>query len=258
MNSINKTVKLGSADSAKPARLLDRVRREQIRYRHYSIRTERAYVYWVKFFIRWNKLRHPAEMGRAEVEAFLTYLADTRGVSASTHRQALSALLFLYKEVLQIELPWMTDIGRPQGRRRVPVVLTQQEVEAVFVRLDGEVALVCRLLYGTRMRLMEGLRLRVKDVDFDRRAIVVREGKGGKDRVVMLPDALVPALRDQLARSRALWTRDRAAGRPGVRLPDALAKKYPRAPEAWSWHWVFPAPELAVDPRTGVRRRHHL
>jgi integron integrase len=197
-------------------------------------------------------------MGKAEVEAFLTYLADTRGVSASTHRQALSALLFLYKNVLQIDLPWMTEIGRPRGRQRVPVVLTRQEIEATFVRLEGEAGLMCRLLYGTGMRLMEGLRLRVKDIDFDRRAIVVREGKGGKDRVVMLPDALAPALRDQLARSRAIWTEDRAAGRPGVWLPDALAKKYPRAPQAWAWHWVFAAPELAVDPRTGVRRRHHL
>ncbi len=257
MNSNNKTVKHVTPHKLQSVRVLDRLR-EQIRYLHYSIRTENAYVYWVRYFIRWHGVRHPAEMGRAEVEAFLSYLANERRVSASTHRQALSALLFFYKEILRIELPWMEEIGRPKRREHVPVVLSTSEVAALLACVRDEAGLVCRLLYGTGMRLMEGLRLRVKDVDFDRRAIIVREGKGAKDRVVMLPDTLCQPLRDQLARSQALWTGDRAAGRPGVWLPDALNRKYPRAAAAWAWHWVFPAPDLSTDPRSGIERRHHL
>lgn len=238
-------------------RLLDQVR-ERIRYLHYSLRTEKTYVYWVRLFVRWHKIRHPSEMGKPEVEAFLMWLANKREVSPSTHRQALSALLFLYKEVLNIELPWLDEIGRPKVRGRLPTVLSRDEVERLFTFMDGEVALLAKLLYGTGMRLSEGLRLRVKDVDFDRSSIIVREGKGGKDRVVMLPQTLRQALQEQLARSRAAWAEDRAANVPGVEMPDALARKYPCAAETWIWHWVFPSPSLSVDPRSGIRRRHHL
>jgi integron integrase len=257
MISTNKTRKPGTRPPLKSVRVLDRLR-ERIRYLHYSIRTEEAYVYWVRYYIRWHGLRHPEAMGRNEVEAFLSWLANDRRISASTHRQALSALLFLYKEVLDTELPWLAEIGRPAERQRVPVVLSSEEIGRLLAILDGEVALVCRLLYGTGMRLMEALRLRVKDLDFDRRAIVVREGKGAKDRIVMLPDSLARPLHEQLARSRALWSTDRAGKHPGVEMPHALARKYPRAAESWTWHWVFPAANLSVDPRSGIRRRHHL
>jgi integron integrase len=238
-------------------RLLDQLR-EAVRYLHYSIRTEEAYVQWVRAFIRFHGLRHPREMGKAEVEAFLSHLANARKVSPSTHKQALSALLFLYRQVLSIELPWMTEIGRPQSRTRIPVVLSREEVARLLAQPMGQFSLVPRMLYGAGMRILECLRLRVKDVDFDRGVIIVREGKGAKDRVVMLPASTVPPLRAQLEVSRALWAADRAHGRPGVWLPHALAEKYPRAPESWGWHWVWPSPVLSIDPRTGIERRHHL
>lgn len=221
-------------------RLLDQVR-ERIRYLHYSQRTEKAYVFWLRSFIRWSGLRHPRDMGKPDVEAFLTMLANERLVSASTHKQALSAILFLYREVLGQELPWLNEIGRPAQRKRIPSVLTKDEITTVFTLMDGQEKLLAQLLYGTGMRLMEGLSLRVKDVDFDRRAIVVREGKGGKDRVVMLPRSIEAAMRGQLARSRALWDADRRRGVSGVEMPFALESKYPRAGESWAWHWVFPA-----------------
>jgi integron integrase len=179
-------------------------------------------------------------------------------VSVSTHRQALSALLFLYKEVLSQDLPWLGEIGRPVPKRRIPSVLTVAEVQRLLALLDGEVGLLARLLYGSGMRLMECLSLRVKDVDFARHTIVVREGKGGKDRVVMLPRALAESLRVQLQRSHALWEADRLAQRPGVYLPHALESKYPRAGQTWPWHWVFPSPKLSIDPQSGIERRHHL
>ncbi|HEY8356966.1 MAG TPA: integron integrase [Ramlibacter sp.] len=238
-------------------RLLEQVR-ERVRYLHYSLRTEEAYVYWVRFFVRFHGMRHPREMGQAEVERFLTMLATERQVSPATHRQALSALLFLYKEVLGTELPWLETIGRPLVTRRLPTVLTPQEVGSVLACMEGETALLARLLYGTGMRLLEGVGLRVKDVQFDHAAIVVREGKGAKDRVVMLPRSLEPALREQLQRARRLWDADRACGRDGVHLPHALDMKNPRAGRSWAWHWVFPSPALSIDPRTGVERRHHL
>jgi len=238
-------------------RLLGQLR-ERIRYLHYSLRTEETYVYWVRFFIHFHGLKHPRHLGKPEVEAFLTMLATERKVSVSTHRQALSALLFLYKEVLAQQLPWLEEIGRPTPKRRIPAVLTHAEIQRLLQFLDGESGLLARLLYGTGMRLMEGLSLRVKDVDFDRGAIVVREGKGAKDRVVMLPRSMVEPLREQLARSRELWEKDRAAQRAGVALPFALEAKYPRAGQTWAWHWVFPSPTLSRDPRSGVERRHHL
>lgn len=238
-------------------RLLDQVR-ERARYLHYSLGTEKVYLYWVRFFIRWHGLRHPRDMGAPEVEAFLTMLATERKVSTSTHNQALSALLFLYREVLGVQLPWLENIRRPAYKRRIPTVLTREEVTAVLALLDGQVGLLARLLYGTGMRLMEGLRLRIKDVDFDRHAIVVREAKGNKDRVVMLPRSLAPQLRSQLLASRAIWEADRQAGKAGVDVPHALEAKHPQLGCTWAWFWMFPSPTLSVDPATGVVRRHHL
>jgi integron integrase len=250
----------GERPAAAP-RLLDLVRR-QARYLHYSLRTEQAYVHWVRAFVRFHGLRHPADLSGPDVEAFLGWLAGERKVAPATHRQALSALLFLYQKVLGLHLPWMEDIGRPRGHPRLPSVMSHEEVARVLAAMDTQprpdLALFTRLLYGTGMRLLEGLRLRTKDLDFDRRALVVREGKGGKDRVVMLPAALEAPLRAQLSRAHTLWAADRAAGVPGVHLPHALARKYPRAAESWAWAWVFPQPALSVDPRTGLRRRHHL
>ena len=240
-----------------PPRLLDLLRRE-IRYRHYSLSTEKAYAHWVRFFVKFHGLKHPREMGVGEVEAFLSYLANERQVSPSTHRQALSALLFLYGEVLKIDLPWLQEIGRPKTVARLPVVLTVDEVRRTLVAMDGVSRVIAALLYGTGMRIMEALRLRVKDMDFERGMIVVREAKGGKDRVVMLPAALVDALTLQLVHAKSVWSQDREDKRAGVELPFALAKKFPRAPESWAWHWVFPQATLSRDPRSGVVRRHHF
>jgi integron integrase len=242
-------------------RLLDQVR-ERIRYLHYSLQTEKAYLHWVRFFVRWHgregAMRHPREMGAAEVEAFLIMLATERHVSASTHNQALSALLFLYREVLSVDLPWLNGVNRPAQKKRIPSVLTREEVGSLFQFLDGEMALLAKLLYGTGMRLMEGLRLRIKDVDFARHAIIVREAKGGKDRVVMLPKSLAPALNQQLLHARAIWDADHRAQRGGVKTPHALEQKYPKVGRSWAWFWLFPSPTFSVDPRSGVERRHHL
>lgn len=238
-------------------RLLDQLR-ERIRYLHYSLRTEQAYVHWAKAFIRFHQMRHPRDMGGAEVEAFLSHMATHGNVSVSTHRQALSALLFLYREVLGMDLPWMNEIARPTARPRIPTVLTIDEVATLLSRTEGETGLLARLLYGTGLRLMESLRLRVKDLDIARKVITVREAKGGKDRVVMLPQVLVAPMSAQLDKARAIWTADRAAQQPGVETPHALDRKYPRAGETWAWFWVFPSPTLATDPRSGVIRRHHL
>ena len=241
----------------KSVRLLDQLR-ERIRYLHYTISTEQTYVYWVKGFIRFHGVRHPAEMGRAEIEAFLSWLANERRVAVSTHKQALSALLFLYGKVLGVDLPWMNDIGRPRTKRRLPVVLTPDEVARLLCLMAGEHRLLAQLLYGTGMRINEGLQLRVKDIDFERRTVIVREGKGGKDRAVMLPESLIRPLREQMARARVLWADDCRCGRAGVEMPDALARKYPRAGASWAWFWVFPQADVSVDPRSGVVRRHHM
>ena len=207
---------------------------------------------------RFHGLRHPRDMGGAEVEAYLTHLAADRGMAPSSHRQALSALLFLYGQVLGLHLPWMKDIGRPVPKRRLPVVLSAAEVLSVLQEMAGEHQLLARLLYGTGMRISEGLGLRIKDLDFAQGAIYVRHGKGGKDRVVMLPSSLALALRDQLARVRAIWWADVEAGQAGVELPYALERKYPRAGSSWAWFWLFPQDRLSIDPRSGVIRRHHL
>ncbi|TBW03574.1 integron integrase [Azotobacter chroococcum] len=238
-------------------RLLDQMR-DRIRVKHYSIRTEQVYCDWVKQFIRFHQYRHPAEMGAAEVEAFLTDLAVRRKVSASTQNQALAALLFLYKQVLAVELPWLNEVVRAKGPERLPMVLSVEEVRRVLGGLDGELWLACSLLYGTGMRLMEVVRLRVKDVDFARSEILVRDGKGMKDRVTMLPHSLEQLLRRHLAVVRATHKTELEAGRGDVWLPFALERKYPNAARDWGWQYVFPAAGLSVDPRSGAVRRHHL
>jgi integron integrase len=250
-------MQLSTHPVVRPTRLLDQLR-DRIRYAHYSLRTETAYVYWVKRFVKFHGLKHPRELDGVAVAAFLTDLATVREASASTHRQALAALLFLYREVLSLDLPWMHQIGRPVRKTFVPVVLSRQEVVRLLSAVDPQYQLVTSLLYGAGLRITEGLSLRVKDLDFDRGVIIVRSGKGHKDRVVMLPKPLVAGLRAQLVRSHAVWDRDRKQRLPGVYLPDALAAKFPRAGESWAWHWLFPSPLLSVDPRSGGRRRHHL
>jgi integron integrase len=238
-------------------RLLDQVR-DRVRIKHYSIRTEQAYVDWVRRFVVFCDLRHPRELGREEVEAFLTHLAVAGRVSASTQNQAKSALLFLYKEVLGVELPWLDGIQSAKRSVRLPVVLTPEEVEAVLAAADGTPGLILRLLYGTGMRVLECLRLRVKDVDFGRWEILVRDGKGAKDRVTMLPMRLALPLREHLARVKRLHAADLAASMQGVSLPFALARKYPNAGREWAWQYVFPSSRPSTDPRSGVERRHHV
>lgn len=238
-------------------RLLDRVRRE-IRVRHYSIRTESSYVDWIKRFIIFNDRRHPSELGASEVTAFLTHLAVERSVAPSTQSQAKSAILFLYRVVLNVALPWLDEVVAASNPRRLPVVLTVPEVRSVLEQMNGSVGLVCALLYGTGMRLIEGLRVRVKDVEFSRREILVRNGKGGKDRVTVLPENLIAPLQEQIAKARALHQRDLSEGFGTVWLPGALDAKYPGAPRQWGWQWVFPSSTRSADPRTGKVHRHHL
>jgi integron integrase len=239
------------------ARLLDQVR-ERARYLHYSIRTEDAYVYWTRDFVRHCGMRHPRELGVNDIESYLSHLAANRRVSASTHKQALSALLFVYEKVLGMDLPWFKDIGRPKSSVRLPVVMSQAEVGQVLAALDESYRLIGQLLYGTGLRLMEGLRLRIKDIDFDHRTIVVREGKGNKDRTVMMPERLVAPLQEQIRRVRLFWEADRQQQMGGVWMPGALEQKFPRSGETWAWFWLFPAAEPGVDPRTGEIRRHHV
>ena len=244
-------------DSQHSPRLLEQVV-DRLRVKHYSLRTEKSYVDWIKRFIWFHGKRHPKEMGAPEVEAFLSHLAVERNVSASTQNQAKSALLFLYKEVLQVELPWLDKVTQAKAPKRMPVVMTRDEVQAVLARMDGTVWLIASLLYGSGLRIMECLRLRVKDVDFGRREILVREGKGAKDRVTMLPATLVQALQEHLAKRRRLYEDDLAKGMAEVYLPDALARKYPNAATEWAWQYVFPSGSYSVDPRSGRERRHHI
>jgi integron integrase len=240
-----------------PPKLLSRLR-EALRVRHYSLRTERSYVDWVRRFIVFHGRRHPDQLGAAEVQAFLTHLAVERSVSSSTQNQAKAALLFLYREVLGLQLPWLDEVIGAKLSRRLPVVLTPSEVRGLLAELSGTVGLVSSLLYGTGMRLLEALRLRVKDIEFERREIVVRDGKGAKDRVTVLPENLVIPLQAHLALVRKLHLRDLQAGRGDVRLPDALEIKYPNAPRQWGWQWVFPSTTRSTDPRSGAEHRHHL
>ncbi|MFN3409916.1 MAG: integron integrase [Limisphaerales bacterium] len=238
-------------------RFLDQCR-EVIRFKRFSPRTEEAYIHWIRRFILWSGKRHPKEMGAVEVNGFLGHLALTEGVAASTQNQALNALVFLYGQVLGQELGAIGEFARAKRPERMPVVLSREEVRALLARLEGTQQLIGRLLYGTGLRLLEGLRLRVKDLDFARGQITVRGGKGDKDRVTMLPEALKEALAAQLHRVRELHEKDLAAGLGEVWLPGALRAKWPKAGREWAWQWVFPSAELSVDPETKVRRRHHV
>ena len=238
-------------------KLLDKVR-DRIRVKHYSIRTETQYVQWVKRFILFHGKRHPLDMGAGEVEAFLTHLAVAGKVSASTQNQALSAVLFLYREVLGVELPWLTDVVRAKQPQRLPVVLTRTEVRAVLEQMKGVYSLMASLLYGTGMRLMECVRLRIKDIDFERMEILIRDGKGAKDRITMLPDAIAPLLQVHLVQRRALFDDDARTGKSSVYMPDALAIKYPNAATDWRWQYAFASGSFSIDPRSGEERRHHL
>ncbi len=247
----------GTEPPARAPRLLDRVRTE-IRFRHYSIRTETAYVEWVRRFVLFHGKRHPRDMGADEVARFLSYLAVERDVSPSTQGQAKSALLFLYRIVLNLNLPWLDEIVAARNLRRLPVVLTPSEVRKLLAEMSGSAGLVASLLYGTGMRLLEGLRLRVKDLEFERREVLVRNGKGGKDRVTVLPENLVLLLQQQVAMVRALHQRDLHEGFGTVWLPHALAAKYPSASRAVGWQWVFPSSKRSADPRSPAVHRHHL
>jgi integron integrase len=240
-----------------PPRLLDRVR-EAIRLRHYSPRTEVAYVGWIRRFILFHGVRHPAGMGTAEVNQFLTDLAVNGHVSASTQNQAFCALLFLYQHVLQVPLEQIHGVIRANRPRRLPAVLSREEVRLVFSFLDGVPLLVCSLLYGAGLRLFEGLSLRVKDIDFVRQEVLVRDGKGQKDRVTMLPAAVRPPLLAHLDQVQRWHEHDLSRGLGRAPLPDALARKYPAADREWGWQWVFPASSHYVDRRTGVRHRYHV
>jgi integron integrase len=240
----------------RPPKLLDRVR-HACRVRHFSRRTEDAYHAWAERFIRFHKIRHPETMAEPEVNAFLTHLAVERSVAASTQNQALCALLFLYDAVLRRPLDQL-NIVRAARPKRLPVVLTRGEVDRLLGELEGSPRLVCLLLYGSGLRLFEALGLRVKDMDPERKEIRVRDGKGGKDRVTMIPTALVDALRDQLDRARSVHRADVAAGFGRVSLPTALARKYPNAATDPGWQYVFPASVRCVDDRDGLEKRHHL
>ncbi len=246
--------------SAQPKKLLDQVR-DKIRFKHYSLSTEKIYIAWIKQFILYHHKRHPVEMGSLEVEAFLTYLATQRHVSSSTQNQALSAILFLYREVLVVNLPWLDNFERSKKPRRLPVVLTITEVQALLQATSTApepIGLVIKLLYGTGMRLMEAVRLRVKDVELERREIIVRDGKGGKDRVTILPESLAEAMRVHLALRRNWHEQDIILGKVDVWLPDALAIKSPNASKEWGWQYVFAAKNYSIDPRNNSERRHHI
>lgn len=237
--------------------LLDQVR-DKIRTLHYSIRTEEAYLKWIREFIIFHGKRHPLEMGASEISRFLSYLARERNIAASTQNQALSALLFLYREVLDYPIDWVDDIERARKPQRLPVVFTRKELKAVLNQLRVEMWLMASLLYGSGLRLMECVRLRVKDVDLAQSQIIVREGKGNKDRVTMLPASLFDPLEKQLERVKSLHEMDISEGFGRVYLPSALARKYPNAERKLCWQYVFPASKRSLDPRTGQIQRHHI
>lgn len=238
-------------------KLLDQVR-NHIRTLHYSIRTEQAYVDWIRRFILFHNKRHPAEMGKSELEAFLTYLAVDRHVSASTQSQAKAALLFLYQKVLRQEVDWLKDVVAAKQAQHMPTVLTMDEVRSLLMRLEGESWLIASLLYGSGLRILEACRLRVLDLDFCMRQLIVRNGKGAKDRITMIPDSLTEPLRSHLELVRQQHQRDSEQGGGDVYLPFALDRKYPNAAKEWKWQYVFPAGRLSHDPRSGALRRHHI
>ena len=232
---------------------------DKIRYKQYSYRTEQAYCGWIKRYIFFHNKRHPIDMGAAEIESFLTYLAVKRKVSVSTQNVALSAILFLYKEVLVVNLPWLENFTPAKRPKRLPVVLTRDEANRVLLAITNPLHhLVLSMLYGSGMRMQECLGLRIKDIDLSRFELVIRQGKGAKDRVTVVPQSLVTRLVEQIALSQRYFDLDRANAEPGVYLPDALDRKYPNAGCEWGWHWLFPSSKLSVCPRSGVRRRHFL
>jgi integron integrase len=247
----------GTPSQPEPPRLLEQVR-EAIRVRHYSLRTEQTYVGWIKRFILFHGKRHPRDMGVQEVQQFLSHLAVAGHVAASTQSQALSAVLFLYQQVLKQDIGWLDDVVRAKKPHRVPVVLTQDEVKAVLAHLSGTTWIMATLLYGAGLRLLECLRLRVKDVDFTYNQIVVRDGKGRKDRVTMLPQQVKAPLQRHIHDVQQLHAQDVQAGAGHVYLPYALERKYPNASREWIWQYVFPATRPSRDPRTGIIRRHHI
>ncbi|MHA1305293.1 MAG: integron integrase [Candidatus Heimdallarchaeaceae archaeon] len=228
-----------------------------MRLKHYSLKTEKSYVHWVRRFILFHKKRHPQEMGAPEVQAFLNYLAVDQHVSASTQNQALNALVFLYKHVIKKELGTI-DAIRAQRPKRLPVVLTREENQKILSLLSGGNHLMASMLYGSGLRLMECLRLRIKDIDFSAKHITVRDGKGSKDRVTILPETIIPELSQHLVRVKALHDDFLQRGYGEVELPYALVRKYPNAGREWAWQYVFPAKNISTDPRTGARRRHHI
>jgi integron integrase len=234
------------------------VTREQIRTRHLALRTEQAYLQWIRRYVAFHDRVHPRTLGAPAVEAFLSHLATERKVSASTQNQALQALLFLYRHVLSIDLPWLQNVTRAQRPQHLPVVLSRPEVRALLSKLDGAPWLVASLLYGGGLRLMEGLRLRVKDLDLERGEVMIRDGKGAKDRVSVLPAVLIAPLRAHLAELHRQFLEQRRRGEPGVSLPFALARKIPGAWTSWGWQYVFPADGLCADPYSGRQHRHHL
>jgi integron integrase len=246
-----------SLHEARPPRLLDQLR-AALRMKHYSRRTEQAYARWVVRFIRFHGLRHPSGLGADEIRGFLSHLAVSGRVAASTQNQALAALLFLYRHVLGVDLPRIDDVVRAKRPARIPVVLTREEVSKVLAELSGTPRLVAGLLYGSGLRLLEALRLRVKDLDFEMHQITVRDGKGQKDRLSMLPLQLEPGLREHLDRVRERHRRDLRSGGGEVYLPFAFDRKNPGAARSWSWQYCFPARSLSTDPRSGAVRRHHL
>lgn len=246
-----------SSDMTRTPRLLERVR-SATRVRHYSIRTEQAYTQWIRRFILFHRKRHPAEMGGAEIAAFLTHLAVQGKVAESTQNQALNAIVFLYRVVLEKEVEDLGQVVRARKPRRLPVVLTPAETRAVLCRLEGVYRLAAELMYGAGLRLLECVRLRVKDLEFGRGEIVVRDGKGRRDRVTMLPERARKGLSAQLSLARAIHGADLAAGFGAVHLPSALARKYRGADRDWPWQYVFPSEKRARDPRSDVVRRHHL
>jgi integron integrase len=241
----------------KPGRLLDQVR-EVMRYHHYAIRTEKTYIKWILDYIRFNDVRHPREMGKTEIESFLTHLAINKNVAPSTQNQALNAILFLYKHVLDMPLNDYIDAARSTKQKRLPTVLSQSEITQFFKHISGTNELMAKLLYGSGLRLMECIRLRVKDIDFENHQIIVRDGKGGKDRATILPKSIQEDLRFHIKKVRKLFEQDLDEGRGDVYLPHALAKKYQRSAKSWIWQWVFPAKSCSKDPRTEKIRRHHV
>lgn len=248
---------MSETTSPKPKKLLDQLR-DAIRIKHYSYSTEKTYIHWAKRYILFHNKRHPAEMGVPEIEAFLSHLAQEGNVSASTQNQAFNAILFLYRNVLKIELVTPIHALRAKRSEHLPTVLSKDEVPRVISAMRGLHQLMVKLLYGCGLRLMECMRLRVKDIDFEQSQIIIREGKGEKDRATMLPSSLVQPLKEQIAYVRKLHERDVAQGYGSVELPFALARKYPHADKEFGWQYIFPSDRLSTDPRSGITRRHHL